>query len=222
MDFKTASFEEVHALANEIEGWLCTEEAQLLYNTVLNLKKSATIVEIGSWCSKSLTYITAAAIKSQNNNKIFSIDPFLTSKDEPNGQYETFKYNLNKNGIIDRIIHIKEKSQIAGLDFNETIEFIFIDGFHKYESVKKDFELFFPKIIEEGYIAIHDIISFEGPTILVKELVDENVFKILDIQNTLLLAQKKSVLSEKDKNQNKIFIDKIDYTLNKFNIKMQK
>ncbi len=41
------------------------------------------------------------------------------------------------------------------------LDFLFIDGDHSYEGVKKDFELYAPLVREDGIIALHDIVA--GP-----------------------------------------------------------
>lgn len=41
----------------------------------------------------------------------------------------------------------------------EKIDFLFIDGDHTYEGVKKDFEMYAPLVREEGVIAFHDIVQ---------------------------------------------------------------
>lgn len=219
MDCTQYSFENVQQIAQDIEGWLNLGEAKLLYETSKNLSGKGAIVEIGSWCSKSLTYTVFGALSSGNLCKKISIDPFLTSKDEPNGKYETFISNLEKNGLLDKIIHIKEKSQIAGEAFAEDIEFLFIDGFHKYEAVKKDFELFFPKVIEGGYVAIHDITMYDGPTKLTFEICEnEKNLKLVTFEGVLLLGQKVFELSEEDKINNKRILDLIEAKLKRDNI----
>lgn len=204
------SFEEAHAAAENIEGWLDITEAKLLYNTASCIKDNGVIVEIGSWCSKSLTYLVSGALHGKFNNKIYSIDPFLTSKEEPNGKYETFICNLKENKIYDKVTHIKEKSQIAGKTFNEEISFLFIDGFHQYNAVKQDFDLFYPKLLEEGFIAIHDVGFHKGPTDLIFECVKNDTYKILDYQFSTVLAQKVSKLTEEDKENNNKFIAAIE------------
>lgn len=198
MTLSELSFEEVHSIAKNIEGWLSDKEARFLYECAASLSNRGALVEIGSWCGKSMIYVTSAALKNGFNNKIFSIDPFLTSKDVPNGKFDMFVFNLNKNGILDRVTQIREKSQIVGESFNENIEFIFIDGFHKYDAVKRDFELFFPKVVNQGFIAIHDICCYEGPTRLVIELVENNSIKIVDFCDSIILIQKVEVISESD------------------------
>lgn len=204
------SFEEVNKVADNIEGWLDVIEARLLYDTASKLENKGVIVEIGSWCSKSLTYIVSGAMYGGFKNKIYSIDPFLTSKDEPNGKYETFICNLKENNILDRITHIKEKSQIAGKTFEDPIEFIFIDGFHKYDAVKQDFELFYPNVIEKGFVAIHDVGAFEGPTKLIYEYANSQTFKLLNYSYLTILAQKVEKLSETDKENNKKIVELIE------------
>src|SRR3989344_4837252 len=46
------------------------------------------------------------------------------------------------------------------------VEFIFIDGDHDLRAVAKDFESWFPKVIDGGTIAFHDSWNFIGPNIL--------------------------------------------------------
>ena len=194
--------------AKDFEGWLTPAEADVLFSTASSLSGSGCIVEIGSWCAKSLSYIAAGALNGGFNNKIYSIDPFLTSKDEPNGKYETFVNNLKLNGLYEYINHIKEKSQIAGTKFNESIEFIFIDGFHKYDAVKRDFELFYPKVVNGGYIAIHDIFQYWGPTVLLQEiLLNSSDFKLINIVHSTVLAQKTLSLTDEDTAKNKQFMN---------------
>lgn len=203
-------FKEALLITEDFEGGITNDEAELLYNTAAKLKGNGAIVEIGSWCGKSITIIATGALKNGFNNKIYSIDPFLTSKDEPNGKYETFISNLKKNKLDDKITHLKEKSQLAGLNFKENIEFIFIDGFHTYDAVKKDFDLFYPKIIEGGYIAIHDIGYYKGPTDLTMELIHNDTFKIIDFKYSTVLAEKVTKLTVAEKETNKKYIEIIN------------
>lgn len=204
-------FADAAVLADKIEGWFTDAEAEMLFDIVSKLQGNGAIVEIGSWCGKSLTYFTLAALGASNPCKIISIDPFLTSNDTPNGKYETFIQNLETNNILDKITHIKEKSQIVGKTFDTPIEFLFIDGFHKYDYVKSDFELFFDKIVNEGYFAVHDVTSYEGPYLLVKEIADtyENI-KLTGFKDATILAQKVEKLSDSDKAQNQSIINSLE------------
>lgn len=211
MNLGELSFDELYDLNQDIDGWLTKNEARLLYDTTCKLNGAGAIVEIGSWCGKSLMFLVAGALKSQNTCKKISIDPFVNSKDEPNGMYDVFVNNLKKLNIWDNVTHIKEKSQVAGSNFKEKIELIFIDGFHKYEAVKKDYELFFPNLVDGGFVLFHDVISYTGPFTLVKELAkNDDKFKILRYEDNCLLAQKVIKLTAEDKLNNKTNIDLIE------------
>ena len=45
------------------------------------------------------------------------------------------------------------------------IDFLFIDGDHSYEGVKKDFEMYGALVRKGGMIAFHDIVPFDEPSI---------------------------------------------------------
>ena len=42
---------------------------------------------------------------------------------------------------------------------NEKIDFLFIDGDHSYNGVKKDFEMYSPLVSKDGIIGFHDIVE---------------------------------------------------------------
>lgn len=203
-------FEYIHQFAQNIEGWFGENEAKTIFKLASNLNNQGCIVEIGSWCGKSLSYISYGALKNGFNNKIYSIDPFLTSKNEYNGKFETFQDNLKKLNLLDKITHIREKSQIVGESFNENIELLFIDGFHQYDFVKKDFELFYPLIIENGYFILHDVCCYEGPTRLIEEIIQTRTdLKILAFENLSIFTQKVKNLSPQEIESNKEFLNLI-------------
>lgn len=192
-------YENVHLIAQKIDGWLDNEESRLLFNRVSTVDKSGCFVEIGSWCGKSLVYILNALINVNCDNKVFSIDPYLTSKGESNHMYEVLKKNLTELGLWDRVCQIKEKSQIVGESWDVPISLIFIDGFHRYEAVKKDFVLFFEHVIENGFCLIHDVGYWQGPTDLVLELEELNKSAIVtDFINSTICVCKKSNPSEEE------------------------
>jgi cephalosporin hydroxylase len=48
--------------------------------------------------------------------------------------------------------------KIEGILRDNRVDFLFIDGDHSYEGVKKDFEMYSPLVRKGGIIAFHDII----------------------------------------------------------------
>ena len=109
---------------------------------------------------------------------------------------------------------IKSTSVDAFYDFfirqDIKIDFLFIDGDHSYEGVKKDFELYSTILSEKGIIMLHDtdgeyeetfIVSedakkdhhrFDGPSKLVKELQDNPEWNLINLFNFRILMDKPS------------------------------
>jgi hypothetical protein len=109
---------------------------------------------------------------------------------------------------------IKETSEKAYYDFfvkqDIKIDVLFIDGDHSYEGVKLDFDLYSTILSDKGIIMIHDtdesyenelIISedskkhwdkFDGPAKLIKELVDNKDWNIINLFNHKILPNKPS------------------------------
>lgn len=76
--------------------------------------------------------------------------------------------NLEPYG--DKVIWIFKLSEYAHEDINEELDFVYIDANHRYEYVKKDIELYMPKIKNDGIIGGHDFSHEGGVTKAVKEL----------------------------------------------------
>ena len=134
------------------------------------------MAEIGSYVGDS-TEIFANHVKG-----IICIDPWENGYDENDGasfQHKMFIIEAQFNLLLekyDNIQKFKMKSEHAVQLFeNNSFDVIYIDGLHTYEGVKKDIEMWLPKIKTGGYICGHDYESkhFSG----VKKAVDE-FFKI--------------------------------------------
>ena len=109
---------------------------------------------------------------------------------------------------------IKSTSVDAYYDFfvrqDIKIDFLFIDGDHSYEGVKKDFELYSKIISDNGIIVLHDtdknyekslIVSedskkdhhpFDGPSKLVEELQQSPEWNLINLHNFRILMDKPS------------------------------
>jgi cephalosporin hydroxylase len=76
--------------------------------------------------------------------------------------YKSFSKEGQKIYLIRRDSHdsqtLKEVERILG---GEKVDFLFVDGDHTYEGVKRDFEMYSPLVREGGIIAFHDIVP--GP-----------------------------------------------------------
>lgn len=151
---------------------------QILYSNMVNSFPSGSLfVEIGAWKGRSAVYMAEKIIESGKNIKFYTIDPF----DGAGGDYDSDldvknktlleRYKKNIDPVKSYIETIVGFSYDAINNFEDgSIDFLFIDGDHRYPSVKKDLQMWFPKIKEGGIIAGHD---YNEPSCGVKQAVDE-------------------------------------------------
>jgi predicted O-methyltransferase YrrM len=111
-------------------------------------------VEIGvdkGYNSKNM--LLALSIK-----KLYLIDPYTSwvsnGKKLDYASFEKTKKMLRN--FEDKIEIIKKTSEDAINDIPDGLDFVYIDGNHDYEYVKKDIKMYYPKIKEGGVIGGHD------------------------------------------------------------------
>jgi len=110
---------------------------------------------------------------------MYAIDPW---ENQP-GNNETYEgwdwsdiYKRYKTAIrpyADRVLEIQDYSENASKQiYDESLDFVFIDAQHDYDSVKRDIELWTPKLKPGGLLSGHDYQpNFQG----VIQAVDEAV-----------------------------------------------
>ena len=152
-----------------VGGWLTEAEGLFLYDTARKIKTGNAIVEVGSWKGKS-TICLGNGSRDGNKIKIFAVDPHIGSSEHHKmlGKVDTFKefkQNINRAGIAEFVEPIRDTSKNATKNFNQRIEFAFIDGAHEYSFVRLDFKLWFPKVMNDGVLAFHDSWHFIGPNL---------------------------------------------------------
>ena len=118
-----------------------------------------TVLEIGS--AKGGVFYALCQLSSTN--------AMMISIDLPGGEFgtielpkdEVFKSFLKEGQTFHRILsdsHLEStKAKLVKILGKRKIDFLFIDGDHRYEGVKKDWEMYSPLVREGGYIGFHDI-----------------------------------------------------------------
>jgi predicted O-methyltransferase YrrM len=134
-----------------------------LYSMIVDrFPTNSHFVEVGTWKGMSAAYMAVEIINSGKNIKFDCVDTwdFVPSQTEiPEDQfenlYETFLNNIEP--VKHQIKPVKALSwDGANYYTDESLDFIFIDAAHDYESVKKDINAWFPKLKKDGVIAGHD------------------------------------------------------------------
>lgn len=158
----------------------CLETAQIkseIKSLVKFVKdsKPGNIMEIGTARGGTL-FLLSKAIKN----------PFIVSLDLPGGNfgggypfwnaslYKSFVKNKNSIHLVRADSHNPETLQkIKDILGERKIDFLFIDGDHTYEGVKKDFQSYKSLVKKGGFIALHDIVSHKDPNCRVNNFWDE-------------------------------------------------
>ena len=84
------------------------------------------------------------------------------------------EFKLNLRHFKNIIIHHKDFSHNVDDKFEDgTYDFVYIDADHSYESVKKDIELYLPKLKKGGIIGGHDYCPYSWPDVI--KAVDESI-----------------------------------------------
>lgn len=129
----------------------------------LENKEDPNIVEIGSYRGESTQIINSCFERATIN----SVDPYVSYREE-NSTYDLDKQALElkeAESVFDSLCMLNaniKKNKAHSLDYVKTVpdqslDFVYIDGDHSYEAVKKDIIAWIPKIKINGVISGHDV-----------------------------------------------------------------
>lgn len=112
-------------------------------------KGAGLVVELGCFEGKTTAALAKAA------RRVISIDPFFAGRLGFSWGEMIARQHARRSGASN-VTFIKKFSQDATGDVSEPIDFMFIDADHTYEGVKRDWEMWSPKMRSGGLIALHD------------------------------------------------------------------
>ena len=104
-------------------------------------------------------------LAKERNGKVYSIDLFKGALEpvvnwgchQSDDVKALFKRNMEERGLLDVFEVIEGDSVLASEKFEDnSVDVVFLDASHNYQSVKKDIEAWFPKIKSGGIICGHD------------------------------------------------------------------
>jgi len=162
-----------------------TKEEKISLHKILKYQKSfKSIVEIGSYYGSSSCFLANGSAKEA---KLFCIDTWknhnmIGDRDDPNDinllPHDTFEVFLkNTNKYQKKIIPVRGWSyEVINLINKkiDKIDFLFIDGDHTYEGVKRDWSLYFPFLKTNSIVVFHDTAWAEG----VQRVIANDVVKV--------------------------------------------
>jgi len=167
-----------------VKGQNTIAEKFFLYIISKNISLEGDILEIGSFMGSSSILLVAGNELSKHKGTVWLIEPY------PQPNIEQFLEIFHKRGLDQYIKLIDKTSEEARDVVDSKFRFIFIDGNHEYEYVKKDILLWQECLVEGGIIAFHDR-KFSGVSMAIAELIRRSDnFTILGNISGILYAAK--------------------------------
>jgi predicted O-methyltransferase YrrM len=166
-----------------IHGWFSFPN---LYQNAVKKYNNAVFVEVGTWLGRSAAFLAVEVINAKKNIQIHCVDTWEGGPEHQDmdvvkkGElYEQFLKNIEPVKEYIKPIRM-DSAKAAELYEDNSVDFVFIDAGHEYESVKKDMEVWYPKVKNGGIFAGHDYYLYLDNNL--KKAVDD-FFTARDIQS---------------------------------------
>jgi predicted O-methyltransferase YrrM len=158
----------------DLSGWFTEVEAEV-YRSLVRAVRSGTVVEVGVWKGRSLSAILDVC--RANQNRLYAVDTWQPDLRDAGYQEAAlhdvaaiFLQNLSVLGHLATVEIIREDSWRASEHFpDRSVDLVFLDADHSYESVRRDLLAWFPKVAQNGVLCGHDYTTRPG----VRRAVDE-------------------------------------------------
>jgi len=164
------------AVARAAKGFMSDEEGLALYRAGLHAGRSGLgpLLEIGTYCGKSATYLGAAA--KESGTVLFSVDHHRGSLelqpgwpdhdpdvvDPATGLTDTLPWarrTLVDAGLEADVVLVVGESSTVARSWQAPLSLLFIDGGHSEQVAWEDFRSWSPKVAAGGTLAIHDVFA---------------------------------------------------------------
>ena len=174
---------------DKVKGHLGLNEGFLLFKIARSLRENSVIVEIGSFKGKSTCFIAEGI--GDKKMQFFCIDPWMDGlmQEKGNAIFREFLKNTkryrNRFSILRKFSH----EVIKEWPTNRKIDFLWVDGDHSYEGVKKDTLNWIPLVKKGSFICFHDYRDAPGVKKVVDELVKDKEIKFVSAEGCIYVSK---------------------------------
>ena len=162
----------VSAATSNIEGWLSDAQGRALLAAAAATTGRGAIVEIGSWKGRSTVWLAEGARLA--GQRVHAIDRHSGSREDPAANtLAEFRDNIERAGVADAIDALVMSSAEAAEIVRGPVELLFIDGDHSFAGVKRDAEIWLPRVMDGGVVMFHDVATagYDGPRRIFRQLI---------------------------------------------------
>ncbi|MBE9225624.1 class I SAM-dependent methyltransferase [Phormidium sp. LEGE 05292] len=143
-----------------IEGWFSLAQALALQKIVKQLPTGSKVVELGSYKGRSSVAIASVL---PADSILYCVDHFQGSEEHKQSNFDVsnllaaFTKNIEQFGVKDKIYTLSMTTTEAAAKFDpESLDLVFVDAAHDYDSVKADLLNWYPKIKPGGFLLCDD------------------------------------------------------------------
>ena len=166
-NFEIKSQEPIQHFYNKIHGWFD--------------------FQVGAFYGKSAAYMAVEIANSKKQIKFDVVDTWRGSPEHQKGAwdyksdmvedtaFEVFKQNMSPAEGYYNPVKLAS-TEAAKLYADGSLDFVFIDAAHEYESVKEDIEAWYPKVKKGGIFSGHDYPSWTQVVRAVEEFFPDRNF----------------------------------------------
>jgi len=171
-----------------VDGFFAEADVQFYKWVIDNVTSLAHFVEVGSWKGKSSSFMAVEIINSGKNIQFDCVDTWLGAPEHREGStiaggvfvdadvvkgqlFEVFTANMKPLEGHYKAVRMESVAAAAIYEDN-SLDFVFIDADHTYESITSDIKSWLPKVKVGGIISGHD---YNHPPVnqAVHELLDK-------------------------------------------------
>jgi MMP 1-O-methyltransferase len=162
----------VKKIADDAKGFMPPDEAEALWDAAWAMAPQGVLLEIGTYCGKSATWLGAAA--QARGGRVVTVDHHRGSEenqagwehhdptvvDPELGVMDTlpfFRRTMHAAGLEDVVTAVVARSTMAARLWATPIWLLFIDGGHSEEHAQNDYTSWVKFVPPQGVLAIHDV-----------------------------------------------------------------
>jgi predicted O-methyltransferase YrrM len=161
-------------VAEEAKGFLPADEADALYDAAWAMAPRGVVLEVGTYCGKSATFLGAAA--RDRGGPVITVDHHRGSEEnQPGWEWHDpdlvdpavgvmdtlpwFRHTMHAAGLDDVVVAVVGRSTTVAGWWATPLAMLFIDGGHAAEHCRNDFTHWTPHVMPGGVLAIHDVFT---------------------------------------------------------------
>lgn len=144
---------------HELDGWFDFSDIYELAIRRSSATRDPTFVEVGCYLGKSTCYMAEALIERACSATLHIVDTFCGDQNIGAANFHAqFVQNMIGTGVWDRLneVHVADSVRFAESMPLDSVDFVFIDAEHTFESVARDLAAWWPRVRAGGLMAGHD------------------------------------------------------------------